>query len=177
MPNKAVKFAPSGRRLLAPLAVNSNVSQSWKIIMNNTSNIFTHMLAKYSASIFDKNVTNYVNLYSEDVLIFDMWNDWYVQGLNQWQDMAKGWFESLNTERVLVTASEIQSIQTGDIIVGHAILRFAAISSEGVELRYLNNRVSVCMRNFGGEWKIFHQHSSVPIDSKSIQVKFHFDQV
>jgi ketosteroid isomerase-like protein len=143
--------------------------------MNETSNPFTKILAEYSSSIFDKNAEAYLSLYCEDILVFDMWNDWYIQGLKQWREVAENWFNSLNTEKVIVTASEIQSNQFGDVIVGCAILKFAAISSEGSELRYLNNRVSINMRNIDGKWKIFHQHSSAPIDGKSIQVKLHMD--
>lgn len=143
--------------------------------MNQTSNPFTETLAEYSASVFDKNVDRYLSLYSEDILIFDMWNDWYVQDIKQWREMAESWFASLNEEKVVVTAHKIQSNQFGDIIVGCAILRYAAVNAEGLEVRYLNNRVSVNMHNIDGKWKIFHQHSSAPIDGKSIQVKFHID--
>jgi ketosteroid isomerase-like protein len=143
--------------------------------MSQTSNPFNTMLTEYCASIFDKNADNYLSLYSNDVLIFDMWNDWYVRGLKQWRELTENWFASLNTEKVIVTATEIQLNQSADIIVGCAILRFAAISEEGLELRYLHNRVSITMHNVDGKWKIFHQHSSAPIDGKSINVMFHMD--
>ena len=143
--------------------------------MNQTSNPFTEILAEYSASVLDKNVDRYLSLYSDDILIFDMWNDWCVRDIKKWREMAENWFTSLNSEKVIVTASEIQSHQFGEIIIGCAILRYAAVSAEGLEVRYLNNRVSVNMRNIDGKWKIFHQHSSAPIDGKTIQVKFHID--
>ncbi|RYY02120.1 MAG: DUF4440 domain-containing protein [Gammaproteobacteria bacterium] len=143
--------------------------------MSQTKNPFSEILSAYSAAIFEKDVDRYLSLYSDDILIFDMWNDWYLQGLQPWREMAENWFASLNSEKVVVTASEIQSHQFGDIVVGYAILRFAAIDAEGQELRYLNNRVSINMRQADGNWKIFHQHSSAPIDGKSIQVKFHIE--
>ena len=145
--------------------------------MSQTKNPFSEILSAYSAAIFEKDVDRYLSLYSDDILIFDMWNDWYLQGLQPWREMAENWFASLNSEKVVVTASEIQSHQFEDIVVGYAILRFAAIDAEGQELRYLNNRVSINMRQADGNWKIFHQHSSAPIDGKSIQVKFHIDDV
>ena len=143
--------------------------------MNETLNPFTKMLSEYSAAVFEKNVGKYVSLYSDNVLIFDMWNDWYVQGLQQWRKMTEDWFASLDSEKVNVASTEIQFQQFGETIVGCAILRYAASDVEGLEIRHLNTRVSINMRNVDGEWKIFHQHSSAPIDGKSIQVKFNLD--
>jgi ketosteroid isomerase-like protein len=42
------------------------------------------------------------------------------------------------------------------------------VSEEGKELRSLDNRITLALRRTGSEWKIFHEHTSGPIDHKSM---------
>jgi ketosteroid isomerase-like protein len=82
--------------------------------------------------------------------------------------MAEGWFGSLGTERVVVTVCDVASSTGMDLALGHATLTFTAMSAEGKELRSLDNRLTIAMRRTGDSWKIFHEHTSAPIDHKSL---------
>ena len=46
---------------------------------------------------------------------------------------------------------------------------YTAISAEGKELRSLDNRITLALRRVGNEWKIFHEHTSGPIDHKTMK--------
>lgn len=126
-------------------------------------------LTRYSAAAHDKDVDAFVALYTEDVHVFDMWNSWELRGLEAWRNMAAGWFSSLGNERVVVTASDVVSEVTGDLALGRATLTFTAVSAEGKELRSLDNRITLGLRRIGNAWKIFHEHTSGPIDHQSMK--------
>jgi ketosteroid isomerase-like protein len=98
-----------------------------------------------------------------------MWNSWELRGLEAWRNMASGWFSSLGNERVVVKASDVVSNVSGDLALGHATLTFTAISVEGKALRSLDNRITLALRRTGSAWKIFHEHTSGPIDHQTMK--------
>lgn len=139
--------------------------------MKQISDPVREALARYSAAAYEKNVDSFVSLYADDVHVFDMWNQWELRGIEAWRKMAQGWFGSLGTERVVVTASDVASTITAELAVGHATLTYAAVSPEGKELRSLDNRLSIALRKSGDTWKIFHEHTSGPIDHQTLVAK------
>lgn len=139
--------------------------------MKQISDPVREALARYSAAAYEKNVDSFVSLYADDVHVFDMWNQWELRGIEAWRKMAQGWFGSLGTERVVVTASDVASTTTAELAVGHATLTYAAVSPEGKELRSLDNRLSIALRKSGDTWKIFHEHTSGPIDHQTLVAK------
>lgn len=137
--------------------------------MSQTSDPVHQALARYSAAAYDKNVDAFVSLYADDVHVFDMWNSWELRGIGAWRDMAMGWFTSLGDERVVVRASDVVSNVTGELALGHATLTYTAVSADGRELRSLDNRITLALRRVGNEWKIFHEHTSGPIDHQTMK--------
>jgi ketosteroid isomerase-like protein len=126
-------------------------------------------LTNYSAAVHDKDANAFVSLYSDDLHVFDMWNSWDLRGIAAWRKMAEGWFSSLGDERVVVTASDVESAVAGDVAVGHATLTYTAVSADGTELRSLDNRITIALRRTGNAWKIFHEHTSGPIRHDSLK--------
>jgi ketosteroid isomerase-like protein len=128
----------------------------------------SHALAQYKAAVYSKDVDAFVSLYAYDVHVFDMWNQWELRGIDAWRGMAQGWFASLGNERVVVSSSSIESTVSADIALGHATVTYTAVSTEGKELRSLDNRITIALKRMGGAWKIFHEHTSGPIDHKTM---------
>ena len=137
--------------------------------MNNTINPFLELLEIYKESVYTKNVDAFIAIYEEDLHVFDMWGKWNIRGIDAWRKMAVEWFESLGEERVVVSVEEAQTIETGELALGHAILTYTAISPDGTKLRSLSNRISAGLRKKEGSWKIFHEHTSAPIDHQSMK--------
>ena len=137
--------------------------------MNLTTDPVQEALARYCAAAYDKNVDDFVSLYADDVHVFDMWNSWEMRGIDAWRAMAMGWFSSLGDERVVVTSRDVTSSQSGDVAVGHATLTYTAVSADGQELRSLDNRITLALRRVGNAWKIFHEHTSGPIDHQTMR--------
>lgn len=124
----------------------------------------------YKNAVFQKDVEAFTALFDEKVRVFDMWVLWTYDGLAAWRDMAKEWFGSLGTDRVVVTFDDIQIEAAGELATATAFVRFAAISEKGEELRYLENRLTWIARKKGGSWVIIHQHTSSPIDFETMKV-------
>jgi len=124
----------------------------------------------YKNAVFQKDVAAYASIFDEEVRIFDMWVDWASDGLAVWRDMAKDWFGSLGAERVVVGFEGVQIQAGAELAAATAFVRFAAISEQGQELRYLQNRLTWVAKKKEGAWKIIHQHTSSPVDFETMKV-------
>ena len=124
----------------------------------------------FSDAVFAKDTEAYLELYDEQVLVFDMWQEWTYHGLPAWRKMVEGWFSSLGSNRDRVTFRDKHVEMAGDMGFVTAIVRFAAVSEGGEELRFLDNRLTWVLRRKNESWKIVHQHTSGPIDFNTMKV-------
>ncbi len=127
------------------------------------------VLARYAQAVRDKDVDAFAALYAEDVQVFDMWGAWSLHGIEAWRGMAGSWFDSLGDEQVVVTWSALQASVADALAIGHATLTYTAVSAAGQTLRTLDNRITLALRRQAGEWKIFHEHTSAPIEHETLQ--------
>jgi ketosteroid isomerase-like protein len=128
------------------------------------------LFASFSDAVWRKDVEAYLKLYDEEVLVFDMWQEWSYHGLAAWGMMVGGWFSGLGSNRDRVTFRDTNVEVAGDMGFATAIVRFAAVSEAGEELRFLDNRLTWVLRRVGATWKIAHQHTSGPIDFNTMKV-------
>jgi hypothetical protein len=56
----------------------------------------------YKQSAWEKDTKSMVDLYHNNVVIFDMWNHGYQTGLAAWSEIINGWLGSLGEEKVNV---------------------------------------------------------------------------
>lgn len=124
----------------------------------------------YKTAVFEKDVEAFLSHYAEDIYIFDMWGKWSYEGIQAWRGMVTSWFGSLGDEEVVVDFDDVQINGTDDIAVAHAYVTFKAISADGQELRSMNNRLTLALKRTSKGWKVFHEHSSAPIDGDTLIV-------
>jgi ketosteroid isomerase-like protein len=127
------------------------------------------LLAAYGKAVFEKDQEAFLSLFDENVRIFDMWGRWSYDGLAAWREMVGGWFSSLGALRDRLTFEAVEFLSGGDLASITAIARFAAVSPEGEELRFLHNRITLVVRRQSGYWKIVHQHTSAPVDGETLK--------
>lgn len=137
------------------------------------SNPFLRALAAYKEAVLAKDVDAFTALYDPDIHVFDMWGTWSLRGLKIWRDMADNWFSSLGYERVIVTSDNESTVVAADLAIGHAILTYTAIAPDGAKIRSLSSRATMVLRKTGDSWKIFHEHTSAPIDHQSQRAILH----
>jgi len=131
------------------------------------------LFARYSEAVFQKDINSFLDLFDENVRVFDMWA-WCYDGLPAWREMVIGWFANLGADRDVVTFDNMRIQESGDMAVGSAIARFAAVSEKGEELRFLQNRLTWVVQKKNGVWKIMHEHSSGPVDGNTMKVQLRY---
>ena len=122
------------------------------------------VLKAYSAAVLAKDLGAFVSLYDRDVFVFDAWDVRSYEGIDAWRGVTRDWFTSLGTERVVVDFMDERTSLSASLACASAIVRYAAVSPSGQELRSLQNRLTIVLETRNGEWKIVHQHTSSPID-------------
>lgn len=131
------------------------------------------LLSTYKVAVFEKDVEAYASIFDEHVRVFDMWGKWSCDRLEDWRQMAKDWFAALGTDKDRVDFESV-NIEVGELLaMVTAFVRFTAVSDEGQELRYLQNRLTWVIRKHNNVWKIIHQHTSCPIDLSTMKVMLH----
>jgi ketosteroid isomerase-like protein len=74
----------------------------------------------YKNTVYEKDMERFLSIFDKDVHVFDMWGQWSYQGLEAWRKMAKDWFGSLGTERVVIDFDEAKATVSGDMGVATA---------------------------------------------------------
>ena len=128
------------------------------------------LLEIYKNAVLKKDIETYISIFDEKIRVFDMWEKWACNGLDAWRKIANDWFGSLGTDRDVVEFEDIQIEATAELATVTAFVKFTAVSEKGEELRYLQNRLTWIARKKDGGWKITHQHTSGPVDFKTMKV-------
>jgi uncharacterized protein (TIGR02246 family) len=130
------------------------------------------MLEAYAAAVRAKDVDAFVDLYADDVRTFDLWSEWSYDGKEALRAMVAEWFGSLGDEVVAVEFDDVRTESGADFAAVSAFTTFRALSSDGEELRSMNNRLTWVLRREGEGWKIAHEHTSAPAgDEGKVQLR------
>jgi ketosteroid isomerase-like protein len=121
----------------------------------------------YKESAWHKDTTAMLNLYGEQAVIFDMWDQCY-HSTAEWNQSISDWLGSLGEEKVNVEFERITIHQAGNTGFASALIRFRAISSEGTVVRSMTNRITLGFSRSEDGWKVTHQHTSAPIRSDDL---------
>ena len=133
-----------------------------------------HVLERYQSTVLAKDLEGFLRLYSDDIRIFDTWENWSHEGKDAWRRVVANWFSSLGEETVSVGLEQIQMTVGADLAIASALVTYTAFSPAGQALRSIQNRMSVALAKEGEDWLIVHEHTSVPIasgDMRAVTVK------
>ena len=122
-------------------------------------------LDTYRYSVRARDVDAFMALYHHSVRVFDTWGVWSFDGSDALRGNIEGWFASLGTDHVVVSFDDVRTIVAPELMVVSAMASYAGVSKEGVELRSMQNRLTWALRLEGCDWKIVHEHTSVPVGS------------
>jgi ketosteroid isomerase-like protein len=141
--------------------------------MNNSENRIMQVLAAYKAAVYERNVDAFLRLYDPEARVFDAWDVWSYEGTAARRSAIEQWFTSLGADCVKVIFDDVQVTVGQDLAVVSAIGTYAAISTDGKELRAMQNRFTWALKLEGAAWKIVHEHTSTPIRSNDTKAIFH----
>lgn len=138
--------------------------------MNDMEKSIQNLLTTYKKAVEAKDVKQFVSIYHQDVVIFDMWGNWVYQGLEAWEKVVQDWFDSLGNDQATVEITDVQLIPDQNIACLFAIFTFQGLSGSGETTHAMDNRFTWVLKNQRGGWLIMHEHSSAPIDFVSNKV-------
>jgi ketosteroid isomerase-like protein len=120
----------------------------------------------YKQSAWEKDIKSMIELYEDNVVIFDMWKQGYHTGLIEWSIVIKEWLGSLGEEKVNVIFEMIEIHEGDNAGFASALIAFQAISIDSTVIRSMRNRITLgFVKKNKNEWKVVHQHTSAPINS------------
>jgi ketosteroid isomerase-like protein len=119
----------------------------------------------YVRAVQEKDVAAFLALYHPDARVFDTWGVWAYAGEKERRKVIEDWFSSLGDERVGVTFDRVETTVTAGLAMLSARVVYVGLSATGVELRGMQNRLTWVLQPNGEEWKIIHEHTSVPMGS------------
>ena len=140
--------------------------------MADLDKAITRVLEAYKSAVHAKDVEAMMKLYDTRVRVFDAWGVWSYEGAASWQRAIEGWFTSLGAaETVKVTFEDVRTHGDADFAVVSTIVTYASLSTDGEQVRALQNRLTWALRTSGHVLRILHEHTSAPVgfeDSKAI---------
>jgi len=128
----------------------------------NEANRINAFFERYAMAVSAKDVDALLQLYADDVRVFDAWGVWSYEGDRAWRGAVEGWFSSSGSENLRVTFDDVRAIEEGDLWHASAIVTYSAITAAGDVLRALQNRLTWVLRP-SPSLRIVHEHTSAPI--------------
>ena len=110
-----------------------------------------------------KNVDGMMNAYdgTDRLIIFDAVPPLKYSGTAEWRKNLEGFVAAYHPGILELTQLEI--VNDGKIGYAHSIQRFTGVDKDGKKVK-MAFRVTDCLEKEHGEWKIVHEHNSMPID-------------
>ncbi|MEY2890218.1 MAG: hypothetical protein RJA98_126 [Pseudomonadota bacterium] len=143
--------------------------------MNDPEKQVLRALETYKSAVLAKNAETFMHLYDPDVRVFDTWGIWTYEGAAAWRIAVEGWFASLGTETVRVTFDDVKIVGEPSFASMSAVVRFAAFSADGQELRSMQSRITWVLKSRGHVLRVVHEHTSTPIGFEDTKAIFHRD--
>lgn len=127
----------------------------------------------YADAVFEKDVEKFLSGYAPDVHLYDCWNSWEYNGIEEWKAAVTEWFSGLEEGMWLRTELlEEFSKENAELAHVRGSMSFAAVDGEGQELRKMVNRFTFMLEKVDGSWRIIHEHSSLPISTEDDKAIF-----
>ena len=118
------------------------------------------LLERYCAAARDRDVEAMLSLYASDFRLFDMMLPWQNQSPEAWRTSVQGWFEG-SGDHPGAEAQQTEITTTDGMACLTTIMTYFYEGEEG-ERKFMHNRLTWVLMPFDGDWKIVHEHTSIP---------------
>lgn len=129
--------------------------------------VFNIQLESYKSAVLTKDVEKFQAIYSDQIMVFDLWGKWCHRGRQEWAQSAQDWFRSLGSDSIVVEFTDLNesAFERQGFLSG--LVHYTARSSSGVQLRTMTNRITWILEKVDESWRVVHEHTSVPLDFES----------
>lgn len=118
----------------------------------------------YTKAVLNQDKQLMKSLYHTDIVMFDLWNQYCINGKESINKIVDDWFDSIKTDRVVVEFSNIHIFIDTKVSHANSIVEYKAYSKNDEIQRKIKERITVCLINENGNWSVINQHTSVPIE-------------
>lgn len=124
------------------------------------------ILDNYKESVLKLDLDQFMSMYDASIHIFDTWTNWEMRGIDNWRKVVEDWFAMLRRDRstLRVSYEDLVVVESDELAYIHTGIRFSEFNPNNIEFRHLTNRFTLVLKKIGDEWKIIHEHSSLPIN-------------
>ena len=123
------------------------------------------LIERRAAATRDKDAAAATAPFSSDVLTFDVVNPLQHVGVDSVRPRTEEWFSSF-IGPIGYEMRDVQVTAGDDVGFAHLMYRVSGTLASGDELG-MWNRATFCFRKIDGEWRITHEHDSVPFDPET----------
>ncbi|HHT20053.1 MAG TPA: nuclear transport factor 2 family protein [Tissierellia bacterium] len=119
------------------------------------------LLDQYRQLVLAKDIEGFLALYDRDVKVFDAFDAWRYDGNHQWRVVPTDWFTDLKEHVVDVTFRDVTVIGRYHLFVVYGLIEYHHGADPN---KHLTNRFSWIVKRDGNDFRIVHEHTSLPID-------------
>ena len=114
------------------------------------------LIEAWRQAVLAKDVDALVSHYAPDVVVFDVVPPASMKGIEHYRENWRRWFDSMKGP-LTFEMRDVQVAASGDLAYAHSVNHVAVGEQEDIV------RATVCFRKIGGDWRVVHEHASVPL--------------
>lgn len=130
------------------------------------------VLDQYAQAVWNKDVAAFLELYDDTIQVYDAWGHWEYAGKEEFRTLPLHWFNDLGSDRVKVNFKDPQIHENGDLGSIWTEVNYAAFDEHNKLLHAMSNRLTMVLKKRSDDWKIIHEHTSIPVDMETGQGMF-----
>lgn len=116
---------------------------------------------RYAQAVYQKDVSQMMANYTDDVIVFDAFDTWVFRGKDAWRGQIIDWFEGLGNDLCRVTFSQVNTFADEANAAVSADVLYEPLGQ--VTIPSLHCRITFFLRKIDDDWKISHEHTSAPL--------------
>lgn len=121
------------------------------------------MIDEWLSAVKDKDVDRLMTLYAPDVVVYDVPPPLQQKGADAHRQNFEKWFAGM-PGRTTSAIRDLRIVANENIAFAHCLNHISNAPPDSKTAVDNWVRVTVCFENIGGEWKVTHEHLSMPID-------------
>ncbi|WP_175942041.1 nuclear transport factor 2 family protein [Caballeronia sp. BCC1704] len=107
-------------------------------------------------AVLAKDTAALVAHYAPDVVVFDVVPPASMTGVARYRENWQRWFDSISGPLAFEIV-DMRIAVSGELAYAHSLNRVAAGGRDDIV------RATVCFRKIDGDWRVVHEHASVPL--------------
>jgi ketosteroid isomerase-like protein len=107
-------------------------------------------------AVLAKDTAALVAHYAPDVVVFDVVPPASITGVERYRENWQRWFDSISGP-LAFDMVDMHIAVSGELAYAHSLNRVAAGGRDDIV------RATVCFRKIDGDWRVVHEHASVPL--------------